>query len=319
MPDGHVAIVTDSTVSLPPGVLTAAPVHVVPLRLLAGDVVADDGDPDAMAALELALAGGARLTTARPSPGRFAECFARAAAAGASGVVCVHLSWQLSGTVSSAELAAREASVPVAVVDAQSIGTGLGLVVLAAARAAGAGLQVAEVAAVASRQASLTRSFFALDSAGPLLAGGRAWPRSAPGSGGTPAGGEGVRPGPSPGVLTWDYGPCQAVLTQPALVARPVLEISAGRILTLGRVRTWGQAAGWLAELAIGACGGPADLAVQHAGEPDRAASLAARLARALAPAGRAGQVYLAEAGLAIRAHTGEGMLAVSAAPHLDW
>ena len=48
------------------------------------------------------------VTTSRPAPERFAQTYRELLAAGASGVVSVHLSARLSGTVEAAMLAAAE-------------------------------------------------------------------------------------------------------------------------------------------------------------------------------------------------------------------
>jgi DegV family protein with EDD domain len=239
----------------------------------------DDGTP-LPAAMQDAVRAGERLTTTRPGPELFATAYQQAADAGARSVVSIHLSGQLSGTIGVAELAARSAPVPVRVVDSWSIGMGLGLVVLAAARAAGAGLGTEDVVAVAIRRAAAAGSFFALDSPEELLAGGR--------------------------LVTADRVPV-------VLVSRPLLEISAGRITLIERVRTRSAATDRLTDLAAQfAAGRDVDIAVQHAGCAERAVELADRLVRVIP---RARQVSLSEAGPVIRMHTGLGMLGVALAP----
>ncbi len=152
MPDqsAPVAIITDSSATFA-DTAEAAGVVVVPLRLLAGDYLADDGATGAAAAIEAAAARGERLTTARPTPAQFAAAYLAAADAGAHAILSVHLSGLLSGTVSSAALAAAAAPVPVRVLDSRTIGSGLGLVVRAAAAAARTGQDLDAVGAVARR------------------------------------------------------------------------------------------------------------------------------------------------------------------------
>ena len=299
MPDGAVAIVTDSAACLPAELAAAHGVIVVPLQLLAGSLSGMDGEPGLAAAIEAAVAGGERLTTARPSPERFVTAYRQAAAAGADAVVSLHLSGQLSGTVGSADLAAAESPVPVTVVDTRQIGMGLGLAVLAAAVAAGVDRPASEVAAAARRYAGRARSFFVLDSVRMLLASGRL-----PGERPPPAaaGGPAVRAAPGRPAA-------------PPLAARPILEIGAGRIALLERVRTRAAAADRLVELALGSTdelGSGAVVAVQHVAAADRAAALAIRLRTALP---HIGNLYLTEASSAIRAHTGPGMLGISLGP----
>jgi DegV family protein with EDD domain len=278
---GHVTVVTDSAACLAADLAGQQHVLVVPLRLLAGEQAADDGPVPLPDSIEEQLRAGRRLSTARPAPARFAAAYAAAAAAGAAAVVSVHLSGELSGTVASAAQAAASAPVPVRVVDSRSIGMGLGFAVLAAAQAADEGQSAEDVATAASACAARLGSFFALDTPDHLRAGGRLDPaRRSSGS---------------------------------ALTARPLLHVRHGRIAVLERVRTPSAAAARLEELAVAfAAGQPADLAVQHLGNPRRAAKLAGRLALAIPQARRC---YLSEAGAAIRAHTGPGMLGVVVAP----
>ncbi len=278
---GHVAVVTDSAAGLTAELVRQHHILVVPLRVQAGGLVLDDDPAGLPEALAGQLRAGRRLSTTRPAPAAFAAAYAAAAGAGAAAIVSVHLSGHLSGTVSSASLAAAGAAVPVRIVDSRSIGMGLGLAVLAAARAASAGRSAGDVAAITAGRCAQLGSFFALDSSADLRAGGRLGP-----AGGSHGG---------------------------ALTARPLLYIRDGRIMPLERVRTLSAAAARLAELTADfAAGRRVDLAVQHLGHAGHAAALASRLALAV-PGLR--DSYLAEAGAAIRAHTGPGMLGVAVAP----
>ena len=288
---GSVAVVTDSTASLPAAQARSYRVAVVPLRLLAGDLVADDSDAEdsdaGTAGIEQAVARGERLTTARPSPALFAAAYQAAAEAGAAAVLSVHLSGRLSGTVSSAELAASSSPIPVRVVDAQTIGLGLGLAVLAAAEAAGAGQGADEAAAATMRYAEGIGSFFAIDAPDALLAGGR---------------------------LARGGADNRAVLSEAPLVVRTIMQIRSGQIVMVDRVRTRAAATASLVGLASDFAGHqPVDVGVQHTAAADRAADLADQLTAAIPQVRR---VYLVEAGLAIRAHTGPGMLGVTVAPY---
>jgi DegV family protein with EDD domain len=292
---GKVAVVTDSTATLPAPVTAQDEaclrlVAVVPLRLLAGGLVADDGDPEADA-VRAAVARGDRLTTARPPPDRFVAVYRAAAQAGARGVISLHLPETLSGTIVSAELAAAMSQVPVRVVDAMTIGTGLGLTVLEAARSAAHGLGPDEVAARAARSADLIGSFFALAGPDALLAGGRFQTAG--------------RDHPSSAALD------QA---QPRLVFRPILRIRSGEIDLIERVRTMAAAVSRLTDLAANFAGDePADVAIEHTANAGRAADLGARLGAAMP---RIRRRYVVASGAAIMAHVGHGMVGVTVAPH---
>ncbi|MGW2161776.1 DegV family protein [Nonomuraea sp. NPDC001699] len=259
-----VAVVTDSTAYLPavPGVT------VVPVQVVVGGIPRDEG----------AFTGDlATATTSRPSPSRFAACYDALAAAGATGVVSIHLSGELSGTVDSAVAAAGSAPVPVEVIDSRSIAMGLGYPVLAAARSAAAGASLTAVADAARRTA--TRTFFYVDTLEYLRRSGRI------------------------GAATSLFGS--------ALMIKPLLHIVDGRISLLEKVRTSGRAIARLEDLVVEAAAdlGGVGVAVQHMGARGRAELLGERLSKRVAGLG---EVRVVEVGAVIGAHVGPGMLGVT-------
>jgi fatty acid-binding protein DegV len=294
-----VAVVTDSAASLPGGLLSAAGVLVVPLRVQAGDAAADDAEGGIPDVVDAQLRAGHRLLTSRPAPAAFASAYRGAAREGASSIVSVHLSGLLSGTIEAARLAAAQAPVPVLLVDSRSIGLGQGLAALAAAAAARQGQAADQVAAAAVRRAGQISCYFAVDSGEPLLAGGRL-AGSGPGrpqpAGWLPRGGPwlaAIRPGPPASTLA----------------SRPLLAVRDGGLTVLERVRTRSAAAARLAELAAEFAGGTAaEFAVEHTAAAARAQALRERLCRAMPQARSLG---VAEASAAVQAHTGPGMLGV--------
>ncbi len=169
---GTIAVVTDSTACLSPNDGISREIRVVPLQVVIAGVARDEtsyAGGDVLAVLR----HGGLATTSRPAPERFAHVYAQAAAAGAPGIVSVHLSGRISGTVDSARFAATSAPVPATVVDSRSIGAGLGFAVLAAAAAARAGFPLAEVAAAAARRSAHLRSVFCVTTLEHLRHGGR--------------------------------------------------------------------------------------------------------------------------------------------------
>jgi len=128
----RVAVVTDSTAALPPGVAQRWGLTVVPLDVVVdGTRYAESALPPGR--LVAALHAGAKVSTSQPPPEAFARAYARLASQGASAVVSVHLSGELSGTVAAAHSAAERAPLPVHVVDSHSVAMGLGFAALAAA------------------------------------------------------------------------------------------------------------------------------------------------------------------------------------------
>src|SRR5215468_1427369 len=101
-----VAVVTDSTACLPAELAAASGVYVVPLTVVVDGVAGMEGEDVSPADVAKALATRREVTTSRPAPEHFAEVYRRLLAAGAPGVVSVHLSARLSGTYDSALLAA---------------------------------------------------------------------------------------------------------------------------------------------------------------------------------------------------------------------
>jgi DegV family protein with EDD domain len=277
-----VALVTDSTASLPADVAEARGITVVPLQVVIGATSYDEGveggaTPEILAE---ALRAWTPVSTSRPNPEGMLEVYERAAAGGADQIVSIHLSGELSGTYESAQLAARRASVPVLSVDSRQVGMGTGLAVLGAADVRDEGGDAAAIAAAARRRASTTTSLFYVDTLEYLRRGGRMG--------------------------------AAAALVGSALAVKPILRIEDGRVVPFERVRTAGKALSRLEELAVDAAGAaPVDVAVAHLASPERGATLAERLGERLAAGLEGRPVHLGEIGAVLGAHVGPGMVAV--------
>ncbi len=304
---GRVAVVTDSTATLPPALARAAGVRVVSLDVVVGGRRTLDGDLDG-ADLLAALERGERPVTSQPPPAAFAAAYERAAAEGASAIVSVHLSGALSGTVTAARTAAAGAAVPVVVVDSGTVAMGLGFAALAAARAGAAEVvptvpwwrrwrgatstraadetparpDVAAVAATAQAVASSSSVWFLVDSLDHLRRGGRLSGTSA--------------------------------LLGTILQLRPLLTVADGRITVAGKVRTRRAARARLVQLAVESvlARPQARVAVQHL---DNRAAAEELLGQVVAATGdRVVETVVAEAGAVLAAHVGPGALAITVA-----
>jgi DegV family protein with EDD domain len=278
----RVAIVTDSTAHLPEGFADRHAVRVVPLRVLIDGRSRLDGVDVGPAELAAAFAGRRAVTTSRANPDEFMSVYRELLAGGATGVVSVHLSRELSGTWESARLAAHEVDATrIRVVDSRTTMMGLGFAALCAAATAAGGGPVDDVERSAVEAAARTKAFFALETLEYLRRGGR-------------------------------IGAGAAILGT-ALAVKPVLHVDGGRIVPLEKVRTTGRAVTRLVELAVEAVGNePVRLAVHHLAAPGRAAELATRLDESVP--GSSGCV-VSEVGAVIGAHTGPGMLGVVICP----
>jgi DegV family protein with EDD domain len=153
------AVVTDSSAQIASATAAARGIEVVPVTIQLGKDVFDETElaPDAFYER---LAAGERATTSQPSPGRLAEAYASAAERGAAHVVSVHLDARVSGTVEAALLAAREAPLPVSVVDTGVVSFGVGLCALAAADAVARGQRPRDVVELVGALAPEIRNAF---------------------------------------------------------------------------------------------------------------------------------------------------------------
>lgn len=282
----RIALVTDSTAMLPAALAEERGITVVPLQVVIGAKSYDEGvDPEATPdTIAEALRAYTPVSTSRPTPAVFLEAYERAAALGAESVLSVHLSGEVSGTFESAQLAAREASVPVLTVDTRQLGMATGYAVLAAADVLDGGGSVEEAAGAALARAAATTSLFYVDTLEYLRRGGR-------------------------------IGAAAAVLGS-ALAVKPLLTVTDGRITPLEKVRTTSRALARLEELAVAAAeDGKVDVAVAHLSGADRAEELAKRLRARLAANLDDRDVFVGEVGAVIGAHVGPGMVAVVVAP----
>ena len=170
----RIVVVTDSTASLPPKVVAERGIVVVPLQVVIGADVLDEGSEGATPEVVAeALREFRPVSTSRPSPSVMLEVYEQAAAEGATAVVSIHLSGDMSGTFESAQLAAREASIPVTAVDTRQVGIATGYAVLAAADVLDEGGSAQEAAEAARSRAAASSSLFYVDTLEYLRRGGR--------------------------------------------------------------------------------------------------------------------------------------------------
>lgn len=278
----NIALVTDSTACLPRYRVEQTGLTVVPVQVVIGDQVYDEGVAINSTAVVGAIRGGAEVTTSRPSPERFAEVYRNLAKQGVEEIVSIHLSSELSGTYSAAVLAARESEIPVRVVDTRSVGLGLGFAVMEAASALRKGEDGAHVADAAGRAGHLSQVWLTVESLESLRKGGR-------------------------------IGLAQAAVGT-ALAIKPILQVVGGRVVQIEKVRTSARASTRLVELVVQAAGGLShtwQVGVQHAGSPDRAAALAKDLGKALPGV----PVVTTDLGAVLTAHAGPGAIAVVLSP----
>ncbi len=170
-----VRVVTDSTSDLPRDMAGELDITIVPLNCHFGSEVYKDGVDLTTDEFFDRLFGGPEFpTTSQPSIGEFSEIY-QSVAKDADGIVSVHVSSRVSGTLSSAQQGAAHADVdcPIEVVDTLQASMGVGMVAIAAARAAQAGGSMEEVTAVARSAVDRCQCIALLDTLEYLIKGGR--------------------------------------------------------------------------------------------------------------------------------------------------
>ncbi|WP_158843316.1 DegV family protein [Saccharothrix deserti] len=276
----RVAIVTDSTASLPPQLAEKLGVTVAQVQVRIGDWV-DDEVRVPVPKLVDALRGQLDVTTSPPDPGAFFWAYADAAAAGADAIVSLHVSTGLSQTVEAARQAAAQVQVPVHVVDTQTCGMSLGYAVVAAATAAGAGGDANRVLSAAQHILRRSTELIYVDTLEYLQRGGR-------------------------------IGRAAALLGS-ALSMKPLLTVTDGQIAPLDRALGAERAVRKLIDIAVKRAGRePVDIAVEHFDAAERAGNVLEQL-RAKLPNVR--RFLVTQVSSAIGAHVGPGALGVTVSP----
>jgi DegV family protein with EDD domain len=278
-------IVTDSTACIPPEQAAKRGIVVVPLQVVIGAQVYDEGCGGATPELVAkALADFVPVSTSRPNPAAMAEVYERLAGEGADEILSIHLSGEMSGTFESAQLAARQVDVPVTCIDSRQVGAATGYAALSAADVLDAGGSVAEASRAARDRAEAATSLFYVDTLEYLRRGGR-------------------------------IGSAAAILGG-ALSVKPLLSIIDGKVANLERVRTSARALARLEDLAVEAAGEmPVDVYVAHLANVDRAERLASQLGERLVDNLQGREIWCGELGAVLGAHVGPGMVAVCVSP----
>ena len=270
-----VRIVTDSACDLPQALADELGIEIVPLTIRFGDDDFIDRRHLTTRQFWERCAGSSVLpSTAAPSPGQFEEAYRLVHQQGATGVVCITLSGELSATIQSAQLAAAavDAEVPVRVVDSHSVTLGLGMLVVEAARQAASGASIDEVVASTIERSSRTHVWGALDTLENLKKGGR-------------------------------IGGAKALLAS-VLSIKPIIEVRNGKVEEGGKQRTRSKALAFLIQQVRDA--GPIEqLAVMHADTRD-IADFVQKL-RAIYD----GEIIVGDIGAVIGAHAGLGTTGV--------
>lgn len=276
-----IAIVTDSTASLSAEDAHELGIHVIPVSVVIGAKVYTEGVDVTPQMITEALETVMPVSTSRPSVETFEAVYRSLLLSGVDEIVSVHLSAQMSGTIESAQLAAKRVSVPVHVIDSQQVGLATGYAAGRAARAAKAGASIDEVIAAAKNTGKVSSILVYVDTLEYLRRGGR-------------IGGA-------------------AAFFGAALSVKPILTMKDGVVAPLEKVRTASRALARLITLAVEEVkliDGDYDIGIQHLGAPEPAQMVGEKLAKEL---GRE-SIPVDEIGASLGVHVGPGMIGVTIA-----
>ena len=271
-----IRIVTDSACDIPQALVEKYNITIVPLTFSFGDKEYIDRVSLTTEEFWQQCADSPTLPqTAAPAPGQFTQAYRTLIQQGATGILVISLSRELSATMQSAETGAKESgvTVPVRFVDSRSASMGEGITVIAIAKMAAAGASLDELEVAANNFASRTKVFGALDTLENLKKGGR-------------------------------ISSTKAFLAS-ALAIKPIVEVRDGTIQEGGKERTRGKALAFLIEK-VKSAGEITDLAVLHAQCSD-IDSFVAQLKSIYS-----GEILVSEIGAVIGSHTGVGTIGVT-------
>lgn len=169
-----IGLCTDSNAQVPADLVERFSIAVVPLTVVLDGVEHSEGeDLDADEFYGRFAAGAPEVSTAAPSPGRFAQAYEQLAAAGATEILSIHIGSAVSATLQAARLAAQSAPVPVHLVDTGTASFAIACCVWEAASALDAGASPAEAAAIAASVAPTVTNCFVVGGLDLARRGGR--------------------------------------------------------------------------------------------------------------------------------------------------
>ena len=273
-----IRVVTDSTSDLPRDVADEFGIAVISQKVIFGEEELRENIDISGDEFYRRVSSSPNLpTTSQASAGEFKDLY-ESVADGADGIVSVHVSAALSGTVDSARSGADQADIGcgVEVVDSKMASMGIGLIAIAAARVAQAGGNLQEVIDAAQNAVSRCETYVLLDTLEYLQKGGR-------------------------------IGKAQAMVAT-LLSIKPMIILREGIVDELGKERTHKKGVAKLRRTTE-EFGPLEDLSVNYTTTPDEASSFAAEMQHLL-PEGK--QPFTAQIGPAVGTYTGPKALGIS-------
>lgn len=170
-----ISVVTDSTSDIPLEMVNRYGITVIPATVNLGDQSYLDGVELSRAELYERLPElDGQITTAAPGPGSFTEVYERLADEGATQILSIHVAASLSGMLNAARAGAVATErVKVTLFDSEQLTMGLGLMAIAAAKAASLGQSMPEIVDMLEQIAGRTYVIGLLDTLEYLRRSGR--------------------------------------------------------------------------------------------------------------------------------------------------
>ncbi len=285
----HVAIVTDSTASLPQEMYERCRISVVPYYLQIGGQSFRDGveiSPAEINAHMKQLSTDDDIpTTSNPGPGDYVRAYT-GAGEWAEAIISLHMTSEGSGAYQSATIGRRmmrerEPTLRIRVVDTRNVSMGHGWIALQAARLAAKGASFEEVMALVERMIPHTRMIQTADTLRYLYMGGR-------------------------------IGRARHLLGS-LLNIKPLISMEDGLITTLGVARSRTQAYARIASLLARAVGEGSEVrvALTHAAARGEAEKLYGEIEERVVPL----EVLYCDLSPALTVHSGPGTVGVCYVP----
>jgi DegV family protein with EDD domain len=272
-------IITDTTSGLPKEISVQYQIPIIPQVINFGNKSFYEGiDIDNAAFMKMLKDSKELPKTAAPPPELFIKEFERLAPDRGT-IFCIHPSSEVSGTVRSAQMAAKEfPEADIRVIDTRTIGSSLTTLVKLSAELAAKGTDADTIEMKINNMIPLNRIYFLVDTLEYLLKGGR-------------------------------IGGATALLGS-VLQIKPILALRDGRVDQFDKERTRTRAITRLVELVKdqAAKNGEAYISVMHAAVPDLAVQFTARLRQEL----NINFIPIMDVPPAIVTHGGPGILAAA-------
>lgn len=272
----RIKIVTDSSLTIKPDLIKVLDITVVPLSVTIGEQVYSDNElKEPGKFLQLMRKSSSLPKTSQPPVGLFAQIYEDLKAQGAEQIVAIHLTHTLSGTSEASRQGAAIAGADVSVIDSAFTDQAMAFQVIAAARLAQQGADLATILAKVEEIKAKTELFIGVSTLENLTKGGR-------------------------------IGRVTGLLSS-LLNIKVVMELKEHQLHTIVKGRGSKTFTKWLADCktrisqrAI------AEIAISYSGEASLAEELKAELQDLVTQ-----EITVLETGSIIQTHTGEGAFAV--------